>query len=108
MGYPLPGMQLHVVAGRGNAIGTQQQYAHYARHQGAHRNYAYLPPEKPVVKFTERGVPEGAAAVTQSDANNSLMSPTSASGQGSQNGLHNITTQANTTTTPPVFYAMNV
>lgn len=110
MGYPLPGMQLHVVAGRGNAIGAQQ-YAQYARHQGAQRNYAYLP-EKPVVKFTERGVPEGAAAsVTQSDANNSLLSPTSGSNsQGSQNGLH-ITTQttvSNTTTPPGVFYAMNV
>ncbi len=107
MGYPLPGMQLHVVAGRGNAIGAQQ-YAQYARHQGAQRNYAYLPPEKPVVKFTERGVPEGAAAsVTQADANNSLMSPTSGNGQGSQNGLH-ITTQTNTTSPPGVFYAMNV
>lgn len=110
MGYPLPGMQLHVVAGQANAIGAQQ-YAQYARHQGAQRNYAYIP-EKPVVKFTERGVPEGAASVTQSDANNSLMSPTSGSnGQGSQNGLH-ITTQttsvSNTTTPPGVFYAMNV
>lgn len=107
MGYPLPGMQLHVVAGRGgNAVGAQQ-YAQYARHQGAQRNYAYLPPEKPVAKFTERGVPEGAASVTQSD--NSLMSPTS-TGQGSQNCLH-ITTQAavsNTTTPTGVFYAMNV
>lgn len=110
MGYPLPGMQLHVVAGRGNAVGAQQ-YAQYARHQGAQRNYAYLPPEKPVVKFTERGVPEGAASVPQTDANNSLMSPTSGNGQqGSQNGLH-ITTQttvSNTTTPPGVFYAMNV
>ncbi|XP_037041361.1 uncharacterized protein LOC119078050 isoform X3 [Bradysia coprophila] len=105
MGYPLPGMQLHVVAGRGNAIGAQQ-YAQYARHQGAQRNYAYLP-EKPAVKFTERGVPEGAASVTQSDANNGLMSPTSSNAQSSQNGLH-ITTQTSTTTQPGVFYAMNV
>lgn len=106
MGYPLPGMQLHVVAGRGNAIGAQQ-YAQYARHQGAQRNYAYLPAEKPAVKFTERGVPEGAASVTQSDANNGLMSPTSSNAQSSQNGMH-ITTQTSTTTQPGVFYAMNV
>lgn len=62
MGYPLPGMQLHVVAGRGapgaNVPGTTaaaiagnpgqaavvagaQQYAQYARHQNAQRAYAY-------------------------------------------------------------------
>lgn len=64
MGYPMPGMQLHVVAGRGtvapnvagvattaitgNAAGNAtavaagaQQYAQYARHQSAQRAYAY-------------------------------------------------------------------
>lgn len=68
MGYPLPGMQLHVVAGGGGGVGRNtatsassststaqttasvaasvanagaQQYAQYARHQSAQRAYAY-------------------------------------------------------------------
>lgn len=55
MGYPLPGMQLHVVQGRtgstvtpatnanaaANTAAGAQQYAQYARHQSAQRAYAY-------------------------------------------------------------------
>lgn len=102
MGYPLPGMQLHVVAGHANA----QQYAHFARQQqltaSVRPGYGYVG-EKPAVKYTERGAPEGAASVSQSDCNNSLVSPTS----GVQSSANN--TQTTTTTTAPgVFYAMNV
>lgn len=105
MGYPLPGMQLHVVAGRGATAGTQQ-YAQYVRHQPATRNYAYPATEKQqAVKFTERGVPEGAASVSQSDT---IMSPVNQ--QGTQhNSLQMATsTAASASSGGAVFYAMNV
>lgn len=102
MGYPLPGMQLHVVAGHANA----QQYAQFARQQqltaGVRPGYGYVG-EKPAVKYTERGAPEGAASVTQTDCS-ALVSPTSAA----QNNATNTSQATTTTTAPGVFYAMNV
>lgn len=104
MGYPLPGMQLHVVAGRG-AVAGAQQYAQYVRHQPATRNYAYPATEKQAVKFTERGAPEGAASVSQTDT---LMSPVSQ--QGTHNGLQMTNSSASSASAGggAVFYAMNV
>lgn len=102
MGYPLPGMQLHVVAGHA----TAQNYAQFARQQqqlaSVRPGYGYVG-EKPAVKYTERGAPEGAASVTQSDCN-ALVSPTSAA----QNNTPNNTQTSTATTAAGVFYAMNV
>lgn len=110
MGYPLPGMQLHVVAGRststtGNAASNAgnagaPQYAQYAQHQNAARGYAYSVTEKQTgSKFIERGVPEGAASAPHSD---NLMSPTAGGGENNQSGV------ATSAATGAVFYAMNV
>lgn len=117
-------MQLQVVAGRGG-VGAPQ-YAQYARHQQAPRGYAVCASaaaggsqpdgmSASAVKFTERGVPEGAAASVSQVDGLQMMSPTS----GAQNCM-----QANAATAaavaagagmqasgaPPgaVFYAMNV
>lgn len=133
-------MQLQVVAGRGgggaggaggaSAVGVgTPQYAQYARHQPAPRGYAVCAASsaatnngaqqqssdgmQSAVKFTERGVPEGAASVSQSDGHQ-MMSPTSngqncmqinAGGTSSGGGG-----MPQTGSTPPgaVFYAMNV
>lgn len=58
MGFPLPGMQLHVMqAGRGTATTTTTNEMH--------SNYASLPRLRPIngnYEFVERGAPEGAAA----------------------------------------------
>lgn len=131
-------MQLQVVAGRGGGgggssggVGTPQ-YAQYARHQQAPRGYAVCASSSgngtqqlstdvnSGVKFTERGVPEGAASVSQTDGH-PMMSPT-ANAQNC-NAAINITGGSNvgggggggagmqpTGGTPPgaVFYAMNV
>lgn len=107
MGYPMPGMQLHVVAGRGAAVGAPQ-YAQYARRQPDPRGFAYAPTEKQAVKFIERGVPEGAASAPQSDT---IVSPTSVQQQhqGTQHSIQ--TSTSSVTSTAPsgsVFYAMNV
>ena len=143
MGYPLPGMQLHVVAGRTAAAAAAttaagaHQYAQYARHQGAARNFAYPaiekqpapppPPHQLTAKFTERGVPEGAASVTQSDCTK-IVSPTAPGQQQPTMQSHpqqqqqqhqqlasSATTTTSTSTTAAtaqgggaVFYAMNV
>uniref|UniRef100_A0A182P6R1 Uncharacterized protein n=1 Tax=Anopheles epiroticus TaxID=199890 RepID=A0A182P6R1_9DIPT len=105
VGYPLPGMQLHVVAA-GARAGLPPHYSTLPRlgtntapvnastgtgppaqtgaapppPQGKPPAYSQYPSDgKPgVVKFTERGAPEGAASVQPSDANQ-LLSPT---GQG--------------------------
>lgn len=114
-------MQLQVVAGRGG-VGAPQ-YAQYARHQQAPRGYAVCAStdgsqsdgmSSSAVKFTERGVPEGAAAsVSQMDGGHQMMSPTSSA----QNCMQaNAATAAATGAgmqaggAPPgaVFYAMNV
>lgn len=139
MGYPLPGMQLHVVAGHGN---PNQHYAHFARHQqhqtqDQHQHqhqqqqqqqqhqtqqqlhagrigYGYAT-EKPAVKYTERGVPEGAASVSQSDCN--TLIPITSGIQCSSNNTHTSTTSSVTSTgiatsqptqPPSVYYAMNI
>lgn len=57
MGFPLPGMQLHVMAGRGSATTTTTNEMH--------SNYSSLPRLRPMngnYEFVERGAPEGAAA----------------------------------------------
>uniref|UniRef100_A0A182QE94 Uncharacterized protein n=1 Tax=Anopheles farauti TaxID=69004 RepID=A0A182QE94_9DIPT len=105
VGYPLPGMQLHVVAAGARAglpphystlprLGTNTAPVNAATGtgttsqaptaappppQGKPPAYSQYPTDgKPGVKFTERGAPEGAASVQPSDANQ-LLSPT---GQG--------------------------
>lgn len=104
MGYPLPGMQLHVVTGRGGqnhqhyAQHTQQQQQ-YPRLAAGTRNFIYSQ-EKTGVKYTERGAPEGAAATVPQTDCNQLMSPTS--GPQQSNGQQNVGTPG------AVFYAMNV
>lgn len=64
------------------------------------------------VKYTERGAPEGAASITQSDCN-SIMQPTTNNVQGNVpvTSAANNTQTSNTSTTAQqgaVFYAMNV
>ncbi|XP_055634479.1 uncharacterized protein LOC129774670 isoform X2 [Toxorhynchites rutilus septentrionalis] len=89
VGYPLPGMQLHVVAGRGALpphystlprLGSGSNAATAVSTpnvtQGKPPAYSQYPMEKNGVKFTERGAPEGAASVQPNDSN-SLLSPTS-------------------------------
>lgn len=108
MGYPLPGMQLHVVAGRGAlpphystlprlGSGSNVAAAVSAPNvaQGKPPAYSQYPMEKNGVKFTERGAPEGAASVQPNDTN-SLLSPTS-QGHGPPSAI---------TAGPPVSMAM--
>lgn len=116
---------LQVVSNR-NAAGTQQYAQYTTRHHQAPRGYAYPPiegtkPQQAGVKFTERGVPEGAASAPQTDCNK-IMSPTGANGNGNvgaggslagqiqQQGTTATSTAATTTSTAQgaVFYAMNV
>ncbi|XP_073830979.1 uncharacterized protein isoform X4 [Musca autumnalis] len=86
IGYALPGMQLHVVAGRGQH--TTAQYA-TAPVQGQHRHHHQILTQQRYQfaqdassmagGFSERGVPEGAAAVSHSDCSSSgMVSPTTA------------------------------
>lgn len=118
IGYPLPGMQLHVVTGNAN----QPAYAQYAtttRQQtqmnAAQRpQYGYIQENQvpAAVKYSERGAPEGAASITQSDCN-SIMQPTTNNVQGNVpvTSAANNTQTSNTSTTAQqgaVFYAMNV
>ncbi|XP_037828755.1 uncharacterized protein LOC119616463 isoform X2 [Lucilia sericata] len=80
IGYALPGMQLHVVAGRGQAA----QYAtaaaaqtHQHQHQRIMTQRYQFAQEASMAGFSERGVPEGAAAVSHSDCTSSgMVSPT--------------------------------
>ncbi|XP_046801426.1 uncharacterized protein LOC111688804 isoform X3 [Lucilia cuprina] len=80
IGYALPGMQLHVVAGRGQAA----QYAtaaaaqtHHHQHQRIMTQRYQFAQEASMAGFSERGVPEGAAAVSHSDCTSSgMVSPT--------------------------------
>lgn len=114
IGYPLPGMQLHVVtgnAGQHYAQYTTRQQAQLNASQGRTSGYAYGS-DKPAVKYTERGAPEGAASVSQSDCN--AMIPVSSSVVGTQassNNNNNNNTQTSATANAAqgaVFYAMNV
>lgn len=120
IGYPLPGMQLHVVTG-----GNQPAYAQYATatttRQQAQLNaaqrpaYGYIQENQvsAAVKYTERGAPEGqAASVSQSDCS-SLMPAMSNNVQGTAQVTSTANnTQTSTTATTAqqgaVFYAMNV
>ena len=73
-------MQLHVVAGRGHAA----QYAaaatgqtHHHQHQRIMTQRYQFAQEASMAGFSERGVPEGAAAVSHTDcANSGMVSPT--------------------------------
>ncbi|XP_021705172.1 uncharacterized protein LOC5567265 isoform X3 [Aedes aegypti] len=138
VGYPLPGMQLHVVAGRGALpphystlprLGSSSSASSVANaptgtipnaSQGKPPAYTQYPVDKGGVKFTERGAPEGAASVQPSDVN-SLLSPTS-QGHGpptqavgppasSANAIQSGGNTAQNTAAQgqgAVFYAMNV
>lgn len=88
IGYPLPGMQLHVVSGRA----TTPHFATLPR-QGGHK-FSY--PDKPSM---ERGVPEGeAASVQQSDSANNIIPSATCQEVETNNNNNNST----------VYYAMNV
>lgn len=73
-------MQLHVVAGRGHAA----QYAtaaaaqtHHHQHQRIMTQRYQFAQEASMAGFSERGVPEGAAAVSHTDCTSSgMVSPT--------------------------------
>lgn len=124
IGYPLPGMQLHVVTGNGN----QPAYAQYATttRQQTQVNatprptYGYIQENQvpAAVKYTERGAPEGAASISQSDCNALMQQPAAvvAPANAGQNNVPvtstaNTTQTSNTSTTAQqgaVFYAMNV
>lgn len=112
-------MQLHVVTGN-----TGQHYAQYTARQQAQLNasqgrtsgYAYGT-DKPAVKYTERGAPEGAASVSQSDCNamipvsSSVVGTSSNNNNNNNNSNNNNNTQTSTTANAAqgaVFYAMNV
>jgi hypothetical protein len=97
-GYPMPGMQLHVV----NAAASQRapHYATLPRQnsaQGANSQTnvgnAFIYPDKPM---ESRGVPEGEAAVQQSDCTNNIIATC-------QDGESNNNQPGGT-----VYYAMNV
>jgi hypothetical protein len=93
LGYPIPGMQLHVVPG-GNRVGPH--YATLPRQNSSQgqQKFAY-PMDKPSM---ERGVPEGeAASVPQTDN----MPPQTSCQEGA-------TMNNNTGVPGTVYYAMNV
>lgn len=111
-------MQLHVVtgnAGQHYAQYTSRQQAQLNASQGRNSGYAYGS-DKQAVKYTERGAPEGAASVSQSDCNamipvSSSIVGTQASSSNNNNNNNNNNTQTSTTANAAqgaVFYAMNV
>ena len=140
MGYPLPaGMQLHVVAGRGSLPPHYSTLPRIGSSTNAPTNatntstlpkpsmFAQYSVDKTAnVKFTERGVPEGAASVQQTDTN-VMLSPTAQPPTASVGTTAAGTTSAVPVPVPPppasgaavgnpmpaqgqgaVFYAMNV
>lgn len=142
IGYPLPGMQLHVVTGNGNGNqpAAYAQYATTTRQQTQMNaatprpTYGYIQENQvpAAVKYTERGAPEGAASISQTDSN-AVMQTQSVPNHNNNNNNNNnvqgnnsivVTTSAsnntqtsNTSTTAQqqqqqqqgaVFYAMNV
>ncbi|XP_058822699.1 uncharacterized protein LOC131684135 isoform X2 [Topomyia yanbarensis] len=134
VGYPLPGMQLHVVAGRGTLpphystlprLGSSSNAGTTAAAavtgpnapQGKPPAYTQYPVDKGGVKFSERGAPEGAASVQPTDANTLLSpttqghgpptAPTSAASVMPAGGAPNGASSA-TQSQGAVFYAMNV
>lgn len=101
IGYPLPGMQLHVVSGNRQATATphyatlpRQNSAQGQQQQQQQQKFAYPVDKQPSM---ERGVPEGeAASVQQSDS----MPPVSCQEDDSNNN--------NAAVPGTVYYAMNV
>lgn len=117
MGFPLPGMQLHVMqAGRGSATTTTTNEMH--------ANYASLPRLRPMngnYEFVERGAPEGAPATSASmqtlDHNKGQAAASLPSATGTivpiqtgpqQQQAQQPVLQAVAGNNPNVFYAMNV
>lgn len=124
-------MQLHVVTGNGNQpAAAYAQYATTTRQQtqmnaaNPRPTYGYIQENQvpAAVKYTERGAPEGAASISQTDSN-AVMQPQSATNNNNNNNVQgnnaatatssasNNTQTANTSTTAQqgaVFYAMNV
>lgn len=114
MGFPLPGMQLHVMqAGRGSATTTTTNELH--------SNYSSLPRLRPLngnYEFVERVAPEGAAAVhTTMDHKQQPLAPQLPSAAGAivpiQTGplpqqQQQLQQQAGNSPASNVFYAMNV
>ena len=95
-------MQLHVVAGRGVPAATPHyatlpRQAMNAGHQQPKYSFAV---DKANMKFQERGVPEGAASVQQTQ--DSMMSPTC------QDPNPASSTANNPSQPGTVYYAMNV
>lgn len=136
IGYPLPGMQLHVVTGNGNGNqpAAYAQYATTTRQQTQMNTatprptYGYIQESQvpAAVKYTERGAPEGAASISQTDSN-AVMQSQSVPNHNNINNNNNVqgnnsivattsasnnTQTSNTSTTAQqqgaVFYAMNV
>lgn len=113
IGYTIPGMQLHVVANRGQtAQFAQQQQQHprilatprafnYTGDPAVHQQLQQQQQQLQSIAFPERGVPEGAAAVSLTDGKN-ITSPTS-----SQLQLNQSQPAANQQP-GSVYYAMNV
>lgn len=134
IGYPLPGMQLHVVTGNGNQPAAYAQYATTTRQQTQMNaatprpTYGYIQENQvpAVVKYTERGAPEGAASISQTDSNAVMQPQTLTNNNNINNNNNNVqgsnsnavtssasnnTQTSNTSTTAQqgaVFYAMNV
>lgn len=94
IGYPMPGMQLHVVSGPNRGAQVAPHYATLPRQNSGQgqQKFSY-----PVDKSSmERGVPEGEAASVQQSDN---MPPTTCQGGENNN---------NSTVPGTVYYAMNV
>lgn len=134
IGYPLPGMQLHVVTGNGNGNqpAAYAQYATTTRQQTQMNaatprpTYGYIQENQvpAAVKYTERGAPEGAASISQTDSNAVMQSQSVPNHNNNNNNnvqgsnsvvvttsASNNTQTSNTSTTAQqgaVFYAMNV
>lgn len=111
IGYTIPGMQLHVVANRGQATHfAQQQHPRILatprafNYTGDPANQQQLQQQQQLqsIAFPERGVPEGAAAVSLTDGKN-ITSPTS-----SQLQLNQPQSAGNAQQPGSVYYAMNV
>lgn len=129
MGFPLPGMQLHVVAGRGSATTTttttgemHPNYATLPRLRPLNGNYAYVggnaggnpgvqtlsgENKADALKFLERGAPEGAAASVQSIDHKTVPSAAGAI-VPIQTGPQQPGAGTNNNNVSNVFYAMNV
>lgn len=80
MGFPLPGMQLHMVTSAGRGSGTTTTTTNDMHSS----NYGTLPRLRSLngnYEFVERGAPEGAAASVQAiDHKSTIAMPPSAAG----------------------------